>query len=165
MYPLIAASNWGPLLQTVIGGLIGALGAIGGGAFGSWFTWQKERRSVAAAFAGEIHAILGVVGWRRAREAILKGKSFPIEEHPFPVWEANVSNVGCLPADLAAKVAGFYSLAAGIAQDLKTLNSHAQVGSPDEFRESLSKSVADVENEAKGLVSELRNEAKKAWRF
>jgi hypothetical protein len=165
MDPLIAASDWGPFLQTVIGALIGAMGAIAGGAFGSWFTWQNERRSVAAAFAGEIHAILGVVGWRRARDAILKGKGFPIEEHPFPVWEANVSKVGFLPADLAAKVAGFYSLAAGIVQDLKILSSHAQIGNPQEFRESLSKSVADAENEAKGLVSELRNEAKKAWRI
>ena len=32
------------LIQTVIGGLIGAFEAIAGGAFSSWFTWQKERR-------------------------------------------------------------------------------------------------------------------------
>jgi hypothetical protein len=49
---------------------------------------------------------------------ILKGKGLPIEEHPFPVWEANVSKVGFLPADLAAKAAGFNSLAAGIVQDV-----------------------------------------------
>ena len=51
------ASDWGPFIQTVIGALIGAVDAIAGGAFGSWFTWQKERQSVAAAFAGEINAV------------------------------------------------------------------------------------------------------------
>jgi len=29
---------WPPILQTAIGGLIGAVGAIFGGAFGSWFS-------------------------------------------------------------------------------------------------------------------------------
>src|SRR5262245_15767063 len=29
----------------------------------------------------------------------LKGKGFPIEECPFPVWEANVSKVSLSPAD------------------------------------------------------------------
>jgi hypothetical protein len=159
------ASDWGPFIQTVIGALIGAVGAIAGGAFGSWFTWQKERRSVAAAFAGEINAILGLVGWRRAREAVLKGKGFPIEEHPFPVWEANVGKVGLLPSGLAVKVAGFYSLASGIVQDLKTLTGNVQIGNPQEFRESLSKSIADAESEAKGLVSELQKEAERAWRI
>jgi len=47
--PIIASSWRAPILQTAIA-LIGAAGAIAGGAFGSWFTWQKERQSVAAAF-------------------------------------------------------------------------------------------------------------------
>jgi hypothetical protein len=44
---MIASSWWPPILQTALGSLIGAAGAITGSAFGSWFTWQKERQSVA----------------------------------------------------------------------------------------------------------------------
>jgi len=53
-----------PVIQVVIGGLIGAFGAIAGGAFGSWFTWQKERQSIAAAFAGEVQGLIDFIGWR-----------------------------------------------------------------------------------------------------
>jgi hypothetical protein len=58
MVPIIASAWWAPVLQTAIGALIGATGAIAGGAFGSWFTWQKERQSVAAAFAGEVQGFI-----------------------------------------------------------------------------------------------------------
>jgi hypothetical protein len=44
MTTLIASTSWAPFFQTAIGALIGAGGAIGGGAFASWFTWQKERQ-------------------------------------------------------------------------------------------------------------------------
>jgi hypothetical protein len=65
-----AASDWGPFLRTTIGALIG-LWTQSPGRFWLLVYLAKERQSVAAAFAGEIHAILGFVGWRRAREAVL----------------------------------------------------------------------------------------------
>jgi hypothetical protein len=40
-----------------------------------------------------------------------------------------------------------------------------QIGNPQEFRESLSKIVGELENEAKGLVSQLQEEAKKTFRI
>src|ERR1700720_2018282 len=67
MITLLASTWWPPILQTAIGGLIGAFGAIAGGAFGSWFTWQKERQSVAAALAGEVEAFIAVTEWYQTR--------------------------------------------------------------------------------------------------
>ena len=113
---------WAPVLQTVIGALIGATGAIARGAFGCWFTWQKERQSVAAAFAGKVQGFTDVINWRGIREFILRGLQVPIDHHPFPMFEANVSQIGLLPADLAGEVAGFYSHARGIVQDFLTIN-------------------------------------------
>ena len=67
MIVLIASTDWAPFFQTAIGSLIGAVGAITGGAFGSWFTWQKERQSVAAALAGEVEAFASLGDFRRYR--------------------------------------------------------------------------------------------------
>jgi hypothetical protein len=117
MVPIIAS-----VLQTAIGALIGATGAIAGGAFGSWFTWQKERQSVAAAFAGEVQGFIDVINWRQTCEGLLERRKFPIDDHPFPVFEANVGKIGLLPADLAGTVAGFYSHARGMVQDFLTIN-------------------------------------------
>jgi hypothetical protein len=41
MITLFASTDWAPFFQTVIGAIIGAGGAIAGGAFGSWFTLFK----------------------------------------------------------------------------------------------------------------------------
>jgi glycine cleavage system H lipoate-binding protein len=38
------------------------------------------------------------------------------------MFEANVSQIGLLPADLAGEVAGFYSHARGIVRDFLTIN-------------------------------------------
>lgn len=50
------------------------------------------------------------------------GLQVPIDHHPFPMFEANVSQIGLLPADLAGEVAGFYSHARGIVRDFLTIN-------------------------------------------
>jgi hypothetical protein len=108
---------WPPILQTALGGIIGAIGAVFGGAFGSWFNWQKERQSLAAALAGEVEAVKAVVEFRRYREVLLwsikqtyaRGEAvyltFSTDEHPFPAFEQNVSKIGHLPPDLARDVA------------------------------------------------------------
>jgi len=102
MVPLLCSSWWAPILQTAIGALIGAAGAIAGGAFVYWFTWQKERQSVAAAFAGELQGLIDVTEWRQTRELIPLGYKFPIDDHPFPVFEANVGKIGyCRRTSLA----------------------------------------------------------------
>jgi hypothetical protein len=58
--PLLGSAWWPPILQTAIG----AAGAIAGGFFGSWFTWQKERQSVAGAFAAEVQGIVDLIETR-----------------------------------------------------------------------------------------------------
>ena len=65
MGPILASSWWAPILQTIIGGVIGVGGAIAGGAFGTWFNWQKERQAIAAALAGEVEAAKSVVEFRQ----------------------------------------------------------------------------------------------------
>jgi hypothetical protein len=69
-------------------------------------------------FAGEVQGLIDVFGWREFREGILAGQKFPIDEHPFPIFDANVGKIGFLPSPLAGDVAGFYSFAKGIVQDI-----------------------------------------------
>ena len=164
MVPIIASAWWAPVLQTAIGALIGATGAIAGGAFGSWFTWQKERQSVAAAFAGEVLGFMDAINWRGIREFIARGYKFPIDDHPFPVFEANVGKIGLLPADLAGEVAGFYSHARGIVQDVLTINRGEPILNEEEIRASLLKGIDTLETKANALASQLQKEAARTWR-
>ena len=106
---LLGSAWWPPILQTAIGGLL----AMGGGAFGSWFTWQKERQSVAAALAGEVQGLINIIKWRDTCKGLLEGRKPPIEDHPFLVFEANDGKIGLLPVKLAGMVAEFYSNAPG----------------------------------------------------
>ncbi len=165
MGPMIASSWWPPILQTALGGLIGAAGAIAGGAFGSWFTWQKERQSVAAAFAGEVQAIIDVIDWRQIVELIPHGYKFPVDDHPFPVFEAHIRNIGLLPADLSAKVASYYTHARGIVQDFQTIRKDEILpGTETEFRAHLAQNIDAMLATGKALIPELQREAKRTWR-
>jgi hypothetical protein len=165
MITLLASTSWAPFFQTAIGALIGAGGAVAGGAFGSWFTWQRERQSVAAAFAGEVQAIMDVFRWRQIAELIPRGFKFPISDKPFPVFDANVGKIGLLPADLAAKVAVFYGYAEGIVQDLGTVNSEIIAKwSENEFKETFAESIKALMEKGDALVLELQQEAKKTWK-
>jgi hypothetical protein len=140
-------------------------GAIAGGAFGSWFTWQKERQSIAAAFAGEVQGLIDVIGWRETREGILAGRRCPIDEHPFPVFDAKVGKIGLLPAQLAGDVAGFYSFAKGIVQDIPVIykGEFPGVVSETEFRQNFVKTLDNVNEKGVALVAELQKEAKRTW--
>jgi hypothetical protein len=163
MVPLLASSAW----PTVIAALIGAAAAIGGGAFSQWFIWQKERQAVAAALAAEIQGFVDVTDWRQARERIPQGYKFAIDDHPFPVFEGKIGKLGLLPADLASKVAGFYSYARGIVQDFRTLHSEDPArwapGQDKEFRERLVEGIDTVKTKAEVLVPELKKEAVRRW--
>jgi hypothetical protein len=165
MGAIIASSWWPPMLQTALGGLIGAAGAIAGGAFGSWFTWQKERQSVAAAFAGEVQATIDVIDWRQILELIPRGYKFPVDDHPFPVFEANIRNIGLLPADLSAKVATYYGHAREIVQDFRTVyKDEVAPGTETKFRERLVQNIETMLAIGKALIPELQKEAKRTWR-
>jgi hypothetical protein len=166
MITLLASTSWAPFFQTAIGALIGAGGAITGGAFGSWFTWQKERQSVAAALAGEVPGVINVINLRDACEGLLQGRTFPIDEHPFLVFEANVGKIGLLPVKLAGTVAEFYSIARGIVQDFRTIHKgdFPDKFSETEFRQSLVKNIQAMIPIAEALISELREEAAKTWK-
>jgi hypothetical protein len=156
----VATVWWAPILQTAIG----AIAAIGGGACVSWITWQKERQSLANALAGEIEMFIGVLNWRNTRELLQKGHTFPIDEGPFPVFEAHVGKIGFLPSNLAGKVTEFYGCARGIVRDFKTLDTrelnHIQAAT---FRANLVKGINDLEAKATILVPELRKEAARSW--
>jgi hypothetical protein len=180
MVPILASSWWAPILQTAIGGAIGAGGAIAGGAFGSWFNWQHERQAIAAALAGEVEAAEAVAEFRQFRPIIesclestkAQGKlvylRFSIDDHPFPVFEQNVSKIGFLPEDLAREVTEFYSYARSSVQDLQILYSRdiddwplkAAVG----FLESMIKAIDASTRLAEALVPKLRQEATRSWK-
>src|ERR1700722_6095195 len=102
---LLGSAWWPPLLQTAIGGLL----AMGGGAFGSWFTWQRERQSVAAALAAEVQGVIDFLEWRQVCEGLSQGRKFVVGDLRFVVFEATVGKIGLLPADLAGKVVAFYN--------------------------------------------------------
>ena len=167
MVPVIASSSWAPILQTAVGALIGADGAIAGGAFGSWFAWQKERQSVAAAFAGEVQGFIDVVDWLdwgRTFYGLIQIRKIPIEDSPFPVFEANAGKIGLLPADLAAKVAGFYTFARGILQELRAVNKTDGPSGPfGGLKESVTASIETMQMKGKALVPELQKEAQRTW--
>jgi hypothetical protein len=165
MITLLASTSWAPFFQTAIGALIGAGCAVAGGAFGSWFTWQKERQSVAAALAGEVQGFIDVVKWREIRELIpLSGYKFPINDHPFPVFDANIGKIGLLPANLASEVVEYYSHASGVVQDFQTINKGEILLNEKELRAGLLKGIDTLQGKAKVLVPELRKEAAKTWK-
>jgi hypothetical protein len=120
----------------------------------------------AAAFAGEIQGLLNVVPLSQAAEGVLQAKRFLIDDHPFLVFEANVSKIGFLPAPLASKVAEFYSVARGIAVDFRTLyKGEVPAGFSEEaFRLNLSRDLGTLEPKAFVLVAELQKEAVRDWK-
>jgi hypothetical protein len=176
MTPLVATSSWGPVVQTAIG----AIAAIGGGAFGgafaSWFTWQKERQAIAAA----LEAVKSVAEFRQYRQVIqscieltksqnkLVYLNFSIDEHPFPVFEENVSKIGYLPEALARQVTQFYTYARSAVQDFRTLYSQnlyswplpAAIG----FLEGMIKAIDASTELAEKLIPKLRQEAARTWK-
>jgi hypothetical protein len=171
---------WPPILQTAIGGIIGATGAVFGGAFGSWFNWQKERQSLAAAFAGEVEAVKAVVEFRRYREVLLwsiertkaTGKAeyltFSIDEHPFPAFEQNVSKIGHLPPDLARDVVLFYNYAKSLVQDIRTMSTQNLNAWPVEFAAQYMEKMVEVLDAAtklaEQLIPKLRDESTRDWK-
>ena len=109
--------------------------------------------------------MIDVIGWREFREGILAGQKFPIDEHPFPIFDANVGKIGFLPAPLAGDVAGFYSFAKGIVQDILVIYKGEFTGRVPEmvFRRNLVKTLDKVEAKGVALIAELQKEAKRTW--
>jgi hypothetical protein len=66
-------------------------------------------KSVAAALAGEVQGFIGVTKFYGAQEFLTPGYRSPIDDHPFPVFEANVGKIGfchrILPAMLPDSIA------------------------------------------------------------
>jgi hypothetical protein len=89
---------------------------------------------------------------------------FPIDDHPFPVFEANVGKIGYLPADLAGKVTGFYSYARGIVQDFRTLWKKEPMRNESEFRNRLVQGIDTLKTKSDALVPELQKEAARDWK-
>jgi hypothetical protein len=171
---------WPPILQTAIGGLIGALGAVFGGAFGSWFSWQKERQSLAAAFAGEIEAVKAIAQFRRYEETIqwcieqtnannkVTYLTFSVDEHAFPAFEQNVGKIGHLPPDLARDVTLFYSYAKSLVQDFRTIEAKNLYEWPVplflHYCNEILRLLDTATKLADALLPKLRKEAARDWK-
>jgi hypothetical protein len=86
----------------------------------------------------------------------------PAWERQFAVFETNVGKIGLLPTDLAAKVVGFYTHAAGIFLDFQTANKDEIPelgGAAIRFREHFVKNIETMLLKGKALVPELQKEA------
>ena len=164
-----SSSDWNSavlgFIGVVIGAVIGAVAASIGGAFAQWFTRQQERQSVAAALAGEVQGLIDILGMRQAAEGLLQGMRFPIDDHPFLIFEANVGKIGFLPPALASRVAEFYSMARGLVVDFRTLykGDIPQRLSEDLFRKGLADNIKALKPVAKALVADMREEAARRW--
>lgn len=179
MITLLASTNWAPFFQTAIGALVGAGGAIGGGAFGSWFSWQKERQAIAAALAAEIEAVKTVAEFREYRRLIqdcidvtkankkAKWYAISVADHPFPVFENNVNKIGFLPAELARQVTTFYSYASGVVNDFRSLSTANLYNWPVSevviFLENVAAGIDASMNIARDLVPKLQKESARSW--
>jgi hypothetical protein len=129
--------------------------------------------------AGEVEAVKSIAEFRQYRQIIercieltkannkLVYFTFSIDDHPFLVFEENVSKIGFLPDDLALQVTQFYTYARSAVQDFRTLYSQnlynwplpAAVG----FLEGMIK-VTDASTAlAEDLIPKLRQEAKRTW--
>ena len=118
-------------------------------------------------WAGEVQGLINIIKWRDTCKGLLEGRKPPIEDHPFLVFEANDGKIGLLPVKLAGMVAEFYSNAPGIVQDFRTIHKDEF---PDgiskiEFRQTLVKNLKAMTPVAEALVSELREEAGKTWKY
>ena len=179
MLILLASSSWAPFLQTLVGAIFGALGAIAGGAFGTWFTWEKERQNLAAALAGEIHAINSLVEFRGFKEKLqsficssreakkLSYHSRLVTQDYFVIFKRNADKIGHLPPDLARDVADFYVRAKGVIEDFKLLGNKK----PEQWDlehgiaelEELAMLLEELTKGAEILVPKLQAEAQRTW--
>jgi hypothetical protein len=156
--------NWNVIIG-FIATVIGALGAIVGGAFGSWFSRQQERQALAAALAAEVHGLMDIVEVKHIVRDLEQGVVFDIGDNPLAVFYATVSKVGFLPPPLVSRVVEFYSEAAEVVVDLRTIR---KGDFPDElsketFRRGLVNRILALVPRGKALEAELREEASRTW--
>jgi hypothetical protein len=152
---VLGSAWWESFLSTVVGGLL----AIAGGAFASWLSWKRERKSVAAAFAAEVQGILDIYDWRHTIERIPQGWKFSVEPN-FPVFESHVGKIGLLPTDLAAKVTVFYNYAAGVFMDFKAIyKDEVPQETLPRFRERFVNKIETMLMKRQALVPKLQKEA------
>lgn len=93
--------------------------------------------------------------------------SFPIDEHPLPVFEQCVSKIGFLPADLASEVTKFYSYARSVVQDFRMLYSDNLQNWPlpdaVHLMEEMIRITDIMDDLATKLIPKLREEAERPW--
>jgi hypothetical protein len=176
---IIASSSWAPLLQTAFGALIGFALAVAGVVFGAWSKGQLQRQSLAAALAEEVEAVTEITGHHMVVELIqtciasmeANGKPeyprFAIQDHPLPIFEENVGNLGLLPVALEREVRTFYTYAIAAVHDFRTLyNANLYDRPVDDLISFLQEMVRTMNRGfdlAKTLVPQLENEAKRTW--
>lgn len=113
------------IISVIIGGAI----AISGGLVTQYWKHRRERRALAHALAGEIHAIVEMVERRGYQKFVSKliddvhtsqlpaNVQVTITQNYFVVYESNALKIGLLPRLAAGDVASFYTLAKGLIED------------------------------------------------
>ena len=113
------------IFSVILGGAL----AIGGGFVTQLWQHHRDRRALALALAGEIHAIVDIIERRKYTEAItalisqisIKNEPMtmhvPVTQNYFVVYESNAAKIGLLPSNAARDVAVFYTIAKGVIED------------------------------------------------
>jgi hypothetical protein len=128
-----------PVISAFIGGLIGIMGSY------MAFLYQRrvERKSITAAFAAEIYALLEIIEKRDyvrvIKQDIESIKSGSRMRHPIPVTQTyfnvyfkNLDKIGLLKAPVSSKIVLFYTNAFALLEDFKTSEDTAVPWESDE---------------------------------
>jgi hypothetical protein len=159
-----------PVISAFIGGLIGITGAY----IAFLYQRRSERKSITAAFAAEISAILEIVKKRdyvgvikRDIENIKSGSrisiAIPVNQTYFNVYFRNVDKIGLLKASLSPKVVMFYTTTFAVLDDFKTLEEDVPWETEEqriEFRIGIINLIEDTKN----LGSTILKQVGKKWK-
>ncbi|HXZ00451.1 MAG TPA: hypothetical protein VEI03_10650 [Stellaceae bacterium] len=157
---------------------VAALALIGKVIYDIWTRWQ-ERRSIAAALAGEIGAYLALIRpaeipgvYRRIatldREQRLKAlRAMPSPPPTHPVFDKVAHKIGLLSADEAREISAFYNIVTGFRIHVSNFSTDKFLEAPDQMHVGilnfLAQAVEDEAPKAAQLVARLRQTADKGF--
>jgi hypothetical protein len=118
--------------QSLVGTIVGAVLALGGGFGANWLEHRRQRRALRAAFGAEIDAILKISeirkheilaeillnAWKRGQDNVPLMFGSPPQSDP--VFANNVDKIGLLGSD-ASEVVLFYTKLAAVRVHLKVM--------------------------------------------
>ena len=164
---------WDNIVLVLVGGLLGAGGAIAA----QWLTHhlndRRTRRAIAGAFAGEIGAICSIIrrrkyleGGQQLLEHVRQSQQprrvvVHITQEYLTIYHSNSSAIGLLPAPLALSIAKFYTQVKSLMEDVRPDAPEPTDAEDAEDRLTVQISMlTEILTIGEGLVSSLQKVAK-----